>query len=30
MNEIQKNDLNFGFKSEEEIHFILEEQFNQI
>ncbi len=30
MNEIQKNDLNFGFKSEEEIHFILEEQFGKL
>ena len=30
MNNIQKNDLNFGFKSEEEIHVILEEEFGKL
>tara|TARA_R100000951_G_scaffold97173_2_gene86766 strand:- start:819 stop:1259 length:441 start_codon:yes stop_codon:yes gene_type:complete len=30
MNEIQKNDLNFGSKSEQEIHSILEEQFGKL
>ena len=30
MNEIQKKDLNFGFKSEQEIHSILEEQFGKL
>ena len=30
MNEIKKNDLNFGLKSEQEIHSILEEQFGKL
>ena len=30
MNNIQKNDLNFGFKSEEQIHVILEEEFGKL
>ncbi len=30
MNNIKNNDLNFGFKSEEEIHSILEEQFGTL
>jgi len=30
MNNIQRNDLNFGFKSEEEIHTILEEQYGTL
>ena len=30
MNNIKRNDLNFGFKSEEEIHSILEEKFGTL
>jgi len=30
MNDIKRNDLNFGFKSEETIHSILEEQFGNL
>ena len=30
MNNIKRNDLNFGFKSEEEIHNILEEEFGTL
>ena len=30
MNNIQKNDLNFGFKNEEQIHVILEEEFGTL
>lgn len=30
MNNIKRNDLNFGFKSEEEIHAILEEEFGTL
>ena len=30
MNNIQKNDLNFGFKNEEQIHVILEEEFGKL
>jgi hypothetical protein len=30
MNNIQRKDLNFGFKSEEEIHSILEEPFGNL
>jgi len=30
MNNTKRNDLNFGFKSEEEIHVILEEEFGTL
>ena len=30
MNNIQRNDLNFGFKSEEDIHHILEDVFGNL
>ena len=30
MNNIKRNDLNFGFKSEEEIHSILEQEFGDL
>ena len=30
MNNTKRNDLNFGFKSEEEIHVILEEEFGKL
>jgi len=30
MNNIKRNDLNFGFKSEEEIHSILEQEFGKL
>ena len=30
MNNIKRNDLNFGFKSEEQIHAILEEEFGTL
>jgi len=30
MNNIRRNDLNFGFKSEEEIHSILEQEFGKL
>ena len=30
MNKIQNNDLNFGFKSKEEIHSILEEELGKL
>lgn len=30
MNNIKRNDLNFGFKSEEEIHTILEQEFGTL
>ena len=30
MNNIKRNDLNFGFKSEEQIHVILEEEFGKL